>query len=360
MVTPHVFGAATVGYDDNVLREDWEAPGTLRREAYSDLEAGLRLDTELGDHRLEVGYRARGREYWNTGFLDTFQHEGSLRLDLYGVDVEGHLDAAYRRVVFPQSIQLRGLIRIDTYNARAWTEVRFGRVGVRVGGSAFRTDYVRRSFSGLDSWNYRLDCQVYFRVLPKLRALVEYNWSVVEYDAGRGGGLNDFMFHQLRAGVDGAFTPKLSASLKAGASYQEVDFVSGRDRSRFRGFVMEASVGWRPFAGTTLSLAVSRTLEPSLQSNFLVNDVIRAAADKGLFGGDLTVGAFVQYERGEVSQFGRTSAHLNRFRTGARGSYKIKSWLSVVGTYEFVRLGSPFPNNDYRQHQVTLSLGAGI
>ena len=69
---------------------------------------------------------------------------------------------------------------------------------------------------------------------------------------------------------------------------------------------------------------------------------------------------FVQYERGEVSQFGRTSAHLNRFRTGARGSYKIKSWLSVVGTYEFVRLGSPFPNNDYRQHQVTLSLGAGI
>ena len=70
--------------------------------------------------------------------------------------------------------------------------------------------------------------------------------------------------------------------------------------------------------------------------------------------------AFVQYTRADVSQIGFTNAHLNRFRTGLRATYALKTWLSFVADYEFNRLGSPFANNDYRQHRVTFSIGAGL
>lgn len=344
-----------------MLRADPTAVGvTLRREPSTYFDAGTRLDTELGEHRLELGYGARVREFWESSDLDTFEHHADARLDLYGVDVEAHLDGGYRRLAFPQGIQLRGLIRIDTYTATAWSEARFGRFGVRVGGSFVRTDYLQRRFDALDSRYYRADAQVYTRLLPKLRALLEYNVFAVTYDAGRRGQLNDYLAHQVRLGLDGSFTPKLSASLKAGATYQDVDVVDGRDRDQFRGFTTEASLGWRPFARTSLTLSVSRTLEPSFQSNYLVDDSIRLEVAQRLLAEKLQLRAYVQYERAQVSQVALVSAHLNRVRCGASAIYSIRTWLSVALSYDFGRLGSPFPDNDYSQHTVTLSVGAGI
>lgn len=363
VTTPHVFGSLGVGYTDNALRGDHEAPGVkLERQPSVFGEAGARLDTELGDHRLEVGYRAIVQEYWKTGRFDTLEHRARTRLDLYGVDVEGHLDGSYKRFSYPQSIQLRGLIRLDSFTLRGWVETRFGRFGVRVGGSVQRSDFLSRSLVGIDNWSYRADLQLYARVLPKLRALVEYNWSVVEYDEGRAGFLNDYGTHQIRGGVDGAITPKLSASLKVGGTFQDVDVVRGlgRDRREFAGASAEASLGWRPLVRTSLKLAYSRSLRPSYQSNFLINDRLLAEVSQKLFSGKVDVAAFVQYDRSDLSQVGATTAHINRFKTGLRAGYLIKPWLTVVGAYDWERVGSPFPNNDYRRHQVTISIGAGL
>lgn len=363
VTTPHAYGSLGVGYTDNALRGDHDAPGVkIRREPYVRGEAGARLDTELGDHRLELGYSTIVQEYWQTGRFDTLEHRARMRLDLYGVDVEGHIDANYRRYNYPQSVQLRGVIRLDTYALRGWTEVRFGRFGVRLGGAAKRSDYLRRSLSGIDNWSYRADLQVYGRILPKLRALVEYNWFVVEYDDGRAGLLNDYMAHQVRAGVDGAFTPKLSASLKVGATFQDVDVVRNpsRDRREFTGATAEASLGWKPFVRTSLKLAYARTLEQSFRSNFLINDSWQAEITQKLFSDKVALTAFVQYDRSDLSQVGFTTAHINRFKTGLRATYFIKPWLTVVGAYDWQRVGSPFPNNDYTRHQVTLSIGAGL
>lgn len=363
ITTPHAFGSLGVGYTDNVLRGDHDTAGVrIRREPFARGEAGVRLDTELGDHRLEVGYRSIVQEYWDTGRFDTLEHRARLRLDLYGVDVEGHLDARYRRLAYPQSIQLQGIVRLDSFSTRGWTEVRFGRIGLRLGGSATRDDYLRRSLRGLDSWSYRADVQVYGRILPKLRALVEYNWFVVEYDEGRSGFLNDYMAHQVRVGVDGAFTPKLSASLKVGATFQDVDVVRNpaRDRREFTGATAEASLGWTPFARTSVKVAYARTLEQSFRSNFLSNDSWLAEVSQRLFSDKVTVSAFVQYDRSDLSQVGFTTAHINRFKTGFTATYFIKPWLSVVGTYDWQRVGSPFPGNDYKRHQVMLSIGAGL
>ncbi|MBL4849731.1 MAG: outer membrane beta-barrel protein [Planctomycetes bacterium] len=358
-----MFGSIGTGYTDNVLRGDHDAPGVdILREGYSRLEAGVRLDTELSDHRLEIGYVATVREHWRTGSFDSFTQRAKARLDLYGVDIEGHFNANYERFAFTQSVQLTGLVRLDVYSLRGWTELRVGRFGVRVGGSARRTDYLSSSTSVIDSWGYRADLQVYGRIQPKLRALVEYNWFVVEYDEGRAGLLNDYMAHQLRVGLDGAFTPKLSASLKVGATIQVVDQVTSpsRDRQEFSGATAEAAIGWKPFVRSSLKVAYRRTLEPSFQSNFLLNDTWLAEVGQKLFTGKLALSAFVEYGRSDVSRIGRVSAHINRFSTGLRAVYFVKPWLSLAGTYDWTRVGSPFANRDYKRHQVVFSIGAGL
>ena len=360
VVTPHAFFAGGAGYNDNVLRADHEAPGVrLRRETFARTEAGVRLDTELSDHRLELEYRNVVNEYVDSGDLDNLSHRASARLDLYAVDVEGHLNAGWQRTVFPQSIQLTGLVRLDTYQAAGYVEGRLGKVGLRIGGTFARLDYRDRQLQSLDQRNYRGDVQVYGRITPKLRALAEYNLLVVVYDDGRSGNLNDYLVHQARIGIDGRLFPKLSTSVKVGAAFQDVDVTFGRDRREFTGFVAEISAGYSPFEGTNLSAAYSRTIQPSNQSNFLVNDQFRLDVSQAL-SPKVFASAFVNYNRADVSRINRTTAHINQFSTGAAVEWRLKGWLSLRAGYEFVNLISAFPNSDYRFHNVTASVAVGL
>ncbi|HBP22104.1 MAG TPA: hypothetical protein DEA08_30520 [Planctomycetes bacterium] len=360
IATPHAFAAASSGYNDNVLRGDHEAPGVrLRREAYGRLEAGLRLDTELSDHRLELSYNAAVLEYADSGDLDNLTQSARARLDLYAVDVEGHVNAGWQRTIFPQSIQLTGLVRLDTYQAAAYVEGRLGKVGLRLGGSFARLEYQNRQLQTLDQRNYRADVQFYGRITPKLRALGEYNVFLVVYDEGRSGNLNDYLVHQARIGIDGRLFPKLSTSLKVGAAFQDVDVTFGRDRREFTGFVAEVSAGYSPVEGTNLTASYARTLQPSNQSNFLINDEVRFEVGQSITP-KVNASAFVRYNRGEVSRLNRIRAHINRYTAGASIQWRIKGWLSLRAGYEFTNLISPFLNSDYRIHIATASIAVGL
>jgi hypothetical protein len=360
VTTPHVFGSAAVGYSDNVLRGDHDAPGVrLRREPFGRFEAGTRLDTEFGDHRLELEYRGIVKEYWETGRFDTLEHGAQGRLDLYFVDVEGHVDLSWRRYEYPQSIQLRGIVTTDHYVAKAWTQARLWRFGVRLGASATRDDYHERSLDGLDSNQYGVDFQFYGRVMPKLRALIEYNWVSVGFDEGRDGTLNDYQTHQVRVGIDGSLTPKLSASIKAGYTRQFADRVGQRDRREFEGFTAEISSGYQLLPQTSAQISFSRTVDTSFQSNFLISDRATLQIEQKIYT-TITALASVGYTRADVSRVGRTTAHLNRFETGASVSWHPRGWLDFRLGYTFTRLGSEFPNNDYRVHEVVASVGIGL
>jgi len=360
VVTPHAFAAGTLGYNDNVLRADHEQPGVrLRRETYGRAEAGVRLDTELSDHRLELGYRAVVFEYFDSGDLDSLAHNASARLDLYAVDVEAHLNAGWVRTIFPQSIQLTGLVRLDTYQAAGYVEGRLGKVGLRLGGSFARLDYRDRQLQSLDQRNYRADVQVYGRITPKLRALAEYNVFMVVYDEGRSGNLNDYMAHQARVGIDGRLLPKLSTSIKLGAAFQDVDRTLGRDRREFTGFVAEISAGYTPVEGTNLTASYARTLQPSAQSNFLVNDEVRFGVNQAVTP-EISAGAVFRYNRADVSRFNRTKAQINQISASAEIQWRPKGWLSLRASYEFTNLISAFPNSDYRFHTVLASVAVGL
>lgn len=357
ITTPHVFGAAGFGWNDNVLRQDLDGPGTrIQRRWFAPLVAGARLDTDLSDHRLELEYRVRVTEYWETGSLDTLEHQAQARLDLFFVDVEGHVDASWARRSYPQSIQLRGIVDLEETRVRAWGEARFGRFGVRVGGSFSRIDYLLGELDDLDSRTYGADVQVYGRITPKLRALVEYNLTFVEYEEGRRGTLNDYVFHQLRAGVDGTITPKLTVSLKLGGGYQTVRERIPVDNREFTGIVGEASVRYDLFPRTQGTVYYSHLLSPSVASNFLSSHDMGVRLTQKLFDEKVAVTGSFGYTRAKI----RRSEHLNRLRAGLSITYAIRQWLSVGGEYRFVNLRGEGLNDDYIQHVFLASVGIGL
>ncbi len=354
VTTPHVYGAVGGGYTDNLLRGDSEAAGVeIQREVFGRVEAGLRLDTAFSDHRLELDYRARVYEYAGSGEFDRLEQDAGARLDLLWNDVEAHADLFWRRQAFPRQIQLRGLVRAEQLGTNLWGEARFGKLGLRLGGHYRSTDYLQRSLDFFDQDDYGLDVQVHTELLPKLRALVEYNWFVVAYDDDV---LEDYQVHQVRAGVDGELTPKLHGSLKLGLALQQVDDSESGDTREYTGFSAETAVRWSPFAFTRLLLAYTRRLEPSISSNFLISDAVRFDASQGLWEDLVELGFGIGYTHSVVQR----GEHINRLDVDLRAIYQVKDWLSVGATYTFTTLESGFPDSDYDVHTVYASIGFGL
>jgi hypothetical protein len=361
VVTPHVFGAAGFGYTSNLLRGDEEVRGAVLEDEYFRGELGARLDTLLGDHRIELDGRARFTEYLESGDYDTAEGRASARLDLLFTDVEVHGDLSWSRTAYPQTQQLTGIVRLDTYRAGLWVEARVGRFGVRVGAWALRPDYVDRDLEDLDYTSLGGDLQVYGRILPKLRGLVEYAYSRLLYDEGDQGTLDDYDLHRVATGIDGELTEKLTASLKLGASFQDVRSDVNADTREFRGFTAACSVRWQPLPHTTLDGGWSRSIDPSVNSNYLLSDAFHLGITQQLWEERISLSARGGYSHGAV----KPGRHLNTFSAGASASWQVRDWLSVRAVYAFQRLNSAFTLaeaavSDYTVHEAELSLGIGF
>lgn len=361
VATPHVFGAAGFGYTSNLLRLDEESPGPVREDEFARGEVGARLDTELGEHRIELDARAKVTEYVESGAFDTAEGRVAGRLDLLFNDVDVHGDLSWTRFAYPQSVQLTGIVRLDSYLANVWGEARLARFGLRVGGSLGRSDYLARALEDLDSTTLGANVQVYGRVTPKLRALIEYGWSRITYDEGRRGTLDGYDLHQVSAGIDGELTEKLTASLKLGGSFQDVRSRVNPDRRKFRGFTSACSLRWQPLPHTTLSVSWSRAVTPSVNSNYLLTDSFNVDVGQKVWEERISLSASAGYSHSTVSP-GR---HLNVLRAGAAAAWQIRDWLSVRAAYEFQRLNSAFTLaeaavSDYTVHEVSISVGVGF
>jgi Putative beta-barrel porin 2 len=357
VTTPHVVGAVGGGYDDNLLRADSDTPGVkLRRELFGRAAAGVRLDTEIADHRIELGYVGRVTEYEGSGQFDTLEQLARGRFDFFFTDLELHADARWSRLAYPQSIQLVGIVNLDVYQADVWTEARLGRFGVRVGLEGSVRDYRDTELDFLDADRGAIKAQFYGRIQPKLRGLVEYNLALVTYRDGRATTVNDSLTHVLWVGVDGELTPKITASLKVGYAYQDVRVNSNPDRREYRNVVAAGSVQWEPWIATTFVLAYRRPLEGSTTSNYLISHEVEARAQQTLYDEKITLLASFIYTRSHVLP----GENLNRIQARAEAGWKIRDWLSVRGSYAFVKLNSEFPDSDYAQHVVTISVGVGF
>lgn len=354
VTTPHAFGAIGVGYTDNLLLGDPDAVGVdIEREVFGVFQAGARLDTQIRDHRIELGYRSRFTEHSGSGGYDRLEHRADLRIDLIGIDLEGHVDGGWRRSAFPRNIQLQGVVWTETFTSSLWGEVRFGKLGIRAGGHASNNRYLESDLRYFSHDRFGADLQVHYLLFAKVRAILEYNWSRIDY---RQQVLTSYQVHTLRAGLDGELSPKLTGSIKLGVSQQLLDSKTIQGDRSYEGFTAECALSWKPLEGSTLRLTYVRSVQPSVRSNYLISDEVALVASQRLLQDSLTVSARVAYEHAVISP----GAHLNKFTAGAQVRYRITEWMSVSVQYGYRNLRSGIPDSNQFEHFVFASLGVGL
>jgi hypothetical protein len=353
VVTPHVFGALSGGYTDNLLLQDRNGSDPLVRALYGRAEGGVRLDAELGQHRAELEYRAAGNAYVDAGSNNTVEQLVRARLDLLWNDASAHGDASYTRAAYAQSIQLRGIVRLDVYTASAYFDAHWAKLGGRAGLAGRRDDYRERELRALDDHALLPYVQLYYRVSPKLRALVEYDLEHESFDHRPD--LDGYDDHQLRGGLDGELTPKLSASLKVGVAFLRARGATSGRRA-YTGFSAALSLRWDVRPDTQLGAAYARRLEPSVSSTYLISDDGELSLTQRLADGKVKARGALGYTHSHVGP----GEAIDRVRARASVSWNIRQWLSITAAYEFVHVDSTVPKDDYDVHTVTVSIGVGL
>jgi len=360
-VTPHVYGDLTAGWTDNLLQDDRDEPGVrLVDTFYGRASAGLRLDIEPAPERLraELGYEATVTEYAASGRFDTFTQAATARLDVFFTDVDLHADARYARSSYPNSIQLRGIIDVDDFAAGAWAEARVGdRFGGRLSASLSGLEFREGALRDLDHLQWVVSAQAYGRVLPKVRITLDYSVTFVNFDEGDDGSLNDYTVHTVQGGVDGELTPKLSGSVKLGASFQDVDQSGPNpDDREFTGFTAGLALRWEVLVNTTIEAGYTRSVQVSFTSNFLETDDVSLAVTQTFYEGTVRLRLEGGWTRSHVSP----GDNLNVLRGAAAVTWQVRDWLSLRAGYELRKLNSGFPNDDYLVNTATVGIGAGF
>jgi hypothetical protein len=361
VLTPHFYGGDVGGFSDNYLLE----PSSVHpsQTPYWRTSLGGRGDVQLEDHVFSLGYLAAESLYFRgvEGSRDTLDQRADARADLNWNEVAAHADATWGRLAFPQEIQVQGLAREEYGNAQAWVEGQLGRFGAKVGGS-FRRDYF---LHGLDSVLGTLDhdtwgasVQANADVWEKLSLVLEYNFEAVRFDKPVN---RDYDAHQVRAGLSGELTPKITLSLKVGADYQLPDQGTGsfQDKQSYKGFACAAAVAWQALDELALAASYRRDLTWAVGTNFETVDALDLSVTWKFGPGEKLRlrGGFV-YEHAQPDQGG----HQDRIRAHAVFGWQIQPWLDATASYGYVQsLGSgAFQATAYDEHRAEVSLAFGL
>lgn len=161
-------------------------------------------------------------------------------------------------------------------------------------------------------------------------------------------------------GARGAFTAKLSGSVKAG--YESVAYGDGSEGVGSP--VAEASLGWQPAERTSALLSYSRHTRLSVQTTktLMTTDMVNAEVHQTLgtaARAAVTVGSSLGF-----SDYGASSYWKDRtdtfFRAHLEFSYRLRLWLTAAAGYEFEMLSSSDKRLiDYQVNRVTLSVNVG-
>jgi hypothetical protein len=357
-LTPHVFGAETAGYSDNVLL----TPAPSEHSPFEKTTAGVRGDVQLEDNVFSLGYRASGTDYFNltqSGWL--FEQQADSRIDLNFNSFQFHADALYGRYAYPGAIQVVGLAPEQVYQAQTWTYVTWNRFGAKVGASWRRDDFEHTGSAfelrGDNKDTLGVDLQVNFEIFERLRALAEYDFENDRFDLHIN---RDWNAHQGRVGVDGSLTEKLSVSLKVGYTYQQpYGSASFEDSSRYSGFDAAASASWQLVPNVTLSAAYRHDLTWAVGANYEQEDSIELGGTYK-FGPEDKIGLHLGFTWSRASP--DTGDHFDRVLCLASLAYPIQKWLDVFISYQYSQgLGNgTFVASQYDEHRVAVSIAVGF
>ena len=208
------------------------------------------------------------------------------------------------------------------------------------------------------------------KITRKLRALLEYNYTYIDYDhhvenpyPDTSGDLrSNAYFNQLLAGIDGRITSKLTATAKAG--YQARNYTE-QERDDYDGMVgyLVMKQAFSPYS--QLELGAERTLSESTYtiSNYYkkIRGWIRYDHQlshklRGMLDFTYLNHRYPAASRDETSP--DRKRHDDIWRGAAELTYRIQPWLNFKFRYSYLTRDSNISGLDYIDHRFALILAS--
>ncbi len=190
-----------------------------------------------------------------------------------------------------------------------------------------------------------------YLILPNTTLTAQYRFNYTTYDSNTG---RDTTNHIVAAGLSQQFTPRLSASFRAGAQFQNSD--DGTERTSPYG---EGTVSYAYSPDSQLSMFLRYGLE---NSSRLTADTSNETFRIGMrvnhrFTGKLLGNANVYYQNSEISNdpFSRTE---DTFNAGVGLTYFLTNNFFVDANYTFSMIDSDQLFSSYDRHRASIGLGA--
>jgi len=341
-------------YDDNIFLEpdnqendDWITTSTL----------GLGLQMPIVPEReedflLKVKYAADIIEFWEERDQSRVDHTLSALADLsFANDIILKIDENFKKTADPANSELTGLEKRTRNTVRGVLGYMREKIGFDLGYENTRDDY--NILNNLDKYEHVVTTTGYYQIYPKTSVFSEYNFGKIAYDDSSTN--SDSKYHQVRLGIKGEITPKLTGVIKAG--YKQISY-NDSSKNDFSGFTIFGNLTHNLRERTTINIYGERSSPESTYgtNSFFKSNKIGLKLDyqllERLF---LVTGGFYQLnkypdETTEDSVTGKRRDHIGDGSIGLR--YEVKDWAFIEIDYEYKQRDSRFAAFDYTDKKV--------
>jgi hypothetical protein len=350
----HPYIKTQVQYDSNIFLRQTNKKDDIIVTA----QPGLRLDIPFGQGKeslLRADYSAAYNRFIDyKDQSNTAQYAKgllALRFTKFYIDLKDDFSWSTDRA--SSEIITRLYHRDNTFDAMIGT--RWNKLGLEVGYENFYTHYHREPNQIWDRNDHTGMITGYYQIFPKTQALLEYDYSQINYtkDPARG----DIDYQQALVGLKGNLTGKITALMKAG--WQGRHYEPGVNKD-YDSMVGTAKVTANLSELTKVDLKYDHTIEESSGLTQLGYKVDR---------GTVTLTQRLMDRLTGLVSYGLEDARY--LRDGNYGREKWDLWsvepaliyrfgkhFSTTLSYKYLEKDSNIAGNDYKDNLVTLSFSA--
>ena len=206
------------------------------------------------------------------------------------------------------------------------------------------SEYARDEY---DENNYTFG--LYWHAFTKTDLLLEYNYGDLNYRSEN----RDGEYYQVRAGLKGEITAKITGTLKVG--YQDRSYEVSDEE--FQGLAYESDLEWKISDSKSVDLKLAKGAKESLilgNDFYKLNRVSLELKHESVARGILVgVGGFFENDKFPFTD-NSTLRDDDVYELFLRLGFKFNNWLTVEAKYKILDRDSNYDAQDYTQHLSTL------
>src|SRR5262249_12395436 len=232
------FLSEKVEYNDNVF----QAPSHAQDDVIFKTIPGFVIDYTFGAHSVSAGYRAEILNYVNLTNQDTTNHIMAFQVRLDFPRWLLTLNENFTRTNEPPTSELTGPIESSTNVLTPAAEFRVtSRLSTGVAYTWTRVRYDNPSIADLiDRDEQVIGGSVYWKFVPKADVGLTYRYDQANFTTATD---RDYHSHEMRVGLRGDPTAKISSSLYVGYLWRIADH---SDQIDWNGFTFGGDISYRP------------------------------------------------------------------------------------------------------------------